>query len=453
MSSTARSPFVPHTAAEVEAMLARIGLRNLDELFEAIPADARFPAIDLPQPLSEMEAMAELRALADENKNLEHLACFLGAGAYQHYIPSIVSHVTGRSEFYTAYTPYQPEVSQGTLQSIFEYQSMICELTGMDVSNASHYDGATAAAESVIMAVSASRDKKKRIVLSPTLHPEYRETIRTYTQGMDLTFVGDQDLSTRDPNALAALVDDETACLIVQNPDFMGRIWDLEGLADQVHAHKALLVVACNPIALGLLRTPGSLDADVAIGEGQPLGIPPSYGGPGLGFFTCKREHVRRTAGRIVGQTLDTRGQTGYVITLATREQHIRRERATSNICSNQGLNALAACVYMAALGKQGLREVAALCYHKAHYAAQRIDQLPGYTVLADGPFFHEFVVRCPRPVSTVNAHLLEQDILGGLDLQPIYPSLTNCMLLCATEVNTSAQIDRLVAALQEVSA
>jgi glycine dehydrogenase subunit 1 len=365
----------------------------------------------------------------------------------------VVGHIIGRSEFYTAYTPYQPEVSQGTLQGIFEYQSMICELTGMEVSNASHYDGATAAAESVIMAVSVGRGKQRRIVLSPTLHPEYRETIRTYTQGMDLTFVGDDHLAYRDPQALAQLVDDDTACLVVQNPDFLGHIWDLQGLAERVHAHKALLVVACNPIALALLRTPGSLDADIALGEGQPLGIGLNYGGPGLGFFACKQEHVRRSAGRIVGQTVDTRGQTGYVITLATREQHIRRERATSNICSNQGLNTLAACVYMAAMGKSGLRQVAELCYHKAHYAAARIATLPGYALVDSGPFFHEFVVRCPKPVSEINALLLQKGILGGLDLATVYPELANQMLVCVTEMNSAAQIEQLIAALREVSA
>ena len=449
----ARSSYVPHTDAEIAEMLARVGAPSLDTLFSPIPSTHRYPTIDLPRPLSEMEVLAELRALADQNRDLQHLACFLGAGIYNHYIPSVVGHITGRAEFYTAYTPYQPEVSQGTLQCIFEYQTMICELTGLDVSNASHYDGATASAEAVIMAVSAGRGKQRRVVLSPTLHPEYRQTIRTYTQGMDLQLVGDDDLAHRDPHTLAALVDDETACLVVQNPDFMGRIWDLTGIAAQVHAHKALLVVVCNPISLGLLRTPGSFDADIALGEGQPLGIAPNYGGPGLGFFACKQEHVRRMAGRLVGQTTDAQGRTGYVLTLSTREQHIRRERATSNICTNQGLNALAACVYLAALGKCGLRQIAELCYHKAHYAAERIGQLPGYRLVTDGPFFHEFVVQCPRPVAEINAHLLQRDILGGYDLSAVYPELTNQMLLCVTEMNTAAQIDQLIAALGEVVA
>jgi glycine dehydrogenase subunit 1 len=453
MASVRPSPYVPHTEAEVRAMLERIGAHSIDALFEAVPAGQRFPALDLPQPLSEMEVLADLRALAARNQDAQHLACFLGAGAYNHYIPSVVGHITGRAEFYTAYTPYQPEVSQGTLQSIFEYQTMICALTGMDVSNASHYDGATAAAEAVIMAVSSGRGKQRRVVLSPGLHPEYRQTIRTYTQGMDLTIVGDDDLANRDPRALAALVDDRTACLIVQNPDFCGRIWDLEGLAEQVHAHGALLVVACNPISLGLLRAPGDCGADVALGEGQPLGIPLAFGGPYLGFFACKQEHVRRMAGRLVGQTVDDKGRTGYVLTLSTREQHIRRERATSNICTNQGLNALAACVYLAALGKRGLRQVAELCYHKAHYAARRIGALPGYRVLADGPFFHEFIVRCPRPVAEINSHLLDRGILGGLDLGTVHPGQQSEMLICVTEMNSADQIDALVTALGEVSA
>ncbi len=434
--------YVPHTDAERREMLARVGVQKVEDLFEAVPAAYRFPAIELPKPLSEPEIMAELRAMSERNDNVQDTACFLGAGAYHHYIPSIVNHVISRSEFYTAYTPYQPEMSQGTLQAIFEYQTMICELTGMEVSNASHYDGATALAEAVIMALSVARGRRRKVIMSPTVHPEYRATVHTYTQGMDLKMMGDEKLDNV-PRALVRMVDDETACLIVQNPDFLGRIYDLRGVAEAVHARGALLVVACNPISLGMLTPPGEYGADIALGEGQALGNALSFGGPYLGFFACRKEYVRRTAGRLVGQTVDRDGKTGYVLTLSTREQHIRRERATSNICTNEGLNALAAAVYMAALGRCGLAKVANLCYHKAHYAAQKIAELSKYQVDLQHPFFNEFVVRCPIPVEELNFDLLEMHgILGGYDLGRDYPELQDHMLLCVTEMNTAAEMN-----------
>ncbi len=447
--------YIPHTQAEIQEMLARIGVETVEDLFQAIPGDYRFPEVDLPAPVSEMEILAELRQMSECNHDLQHLSCFLGAGAYNHYLPSVVGHITGRSEFYTSYTPYQPEVSQGTLQSIFEYQTMICELTGMEVSNASHYDGATATAEAVIMAVSASRGRRRKVVLSPTLHPEYRQTVRTYTQGMNLTLVGDNDLSNDPstlPGPLGALIDDDTACLVVQNPDFLGRITDLTDLADVGHAHQALLVVACDPISLGLLKPPGQYGADIALGEGQPLGTPLSYGGPYLGFFACKKKLARRMAGRLVGETVDVEGRRGYVLTLSTREQHIRRERATSNICTNQGLVALAACVYMAALGKAGLSHVSRLCYQKAHYAARRIASLERYQVETGFPFFKEFVVKCPIPIDELNRQLLDYGIVGGYDLGRAYPELRQHTLLCVTEMNSAEQIDDLVEALEVIA-
>ncbi|MHB0856066.1 MAG: aminomethyl-transferring glycine dehydrogenase subunit GcvPA [Anaerolineae bacterium] len=444
--------YVPHTDAERKEMLARIGVDHIEDLFEAVPAEQRFPEINLPEPLSELEMMSELRDLSDANVDLQHAPCFLGAGAYNHFVPSVVDHVISRSEFYTAYTPYQPEVSQGTLQSLFEYQTMICALTGMDVSNASHYDGATSLAEAVIMALSAARGRRNKIVMAPTVHPEYRETARTYVQGMDVRIVGDEHLDVS-VQELVDLVDDETACLVVQNPDFLGRIHDLSAVANAVHAKKALFVVVCNPISLGMLTPPGAYGADIALGEGQPLGNGLSFGGPYLGFFTCKEEHVRRMSGRLVGQTVDVRGNTGYVLTLSTREQHIRRERATSNICTNQGLNTLAAAVYMAALGKCGLAKVASLCYHKAHYAANLIADLEDYEVHVAAPFFHEFVVRVPIPVAQLDQILLDQyGIVGGYDLGQVYPELQDHMLLCVTEMNTREQIDDLVMALSEVT-
>ena len=445
--------YVPHTDAEREAMLARIGVETVDDLFGDIPSQHLYPDIALPEPLSEPEILAELQDMSEANVDVGHTACFLGAGAYRHFIPSVVGHLVGRAEFYTAYTPYQPEISQGTLQAIFEYQSMICALTGMDVSNASHYDGATSMAEAVITALSAARGRRNRVVLSGAIHPEYRETVRTYTQTMDVELVGD-DSPDLDPMALAELVDDQTACLIVQNPDFLGRIHDIAGLADAVHAQGALLVVSCHPLALGMLKPPGDYGTDIVVGEGQSLGIPLSFGGPYLGFFACTQQLVRRMAGRLVGETVDTRGERGYVLTLSTREQHIRRERATSNICTNQGLNALAAGIYLAALGKCGIEQVAHLCYHKAHYAAQQISMLDDYGVALSRPFFNEFVVSCPTTVSEINRALLDEyNILGGYDLSLAYPEMAGQMLVCVTEMNSAGQIDRLVDALEEVAA
>ena len=333
--------YVPHTDADRTDMLAAIGVEQVEDLFHDVPAACRFPALDLPEPLSEMELMAELQAISEENLDASHFSSFLGAGAYNHYVPRIVDQIINRSEFYTAYTPYQPEISQGTLQSIFEYQSMICALTGMEVANASHYDGATSTAEAVIMALNIHRGRRKRVVLSPMVHPEYRAVVRTYTQGMGLEIVGDEDGST-DLDRLRALVDDNTACLVVQSPNFLGQIEDLEGLTDKVHAVKARLVVVTDPVSLGLLRPPGELGADIVVGEGQALGNGLNFGGPYLGIFACRQKDVRKMAGRLVGQTVDAEGKPGFVLTLATREQHIRRERATSNICTNQALCALA---------------------------------------------------------------------------------------------------------------
>jgi glycine dehydrogenase subunit 1 len=449
--------FVPHTEAERREMLDRIGVNEIEDLFQAIPASHRFPTVELPRPLSELEIVRELQHLADDNLDVGHIPCFLGAGAYHHFVPAIVDHVISRSEFYTAYTPYQAEISQGTLQAIFEYQTMICELTGMAVSNASHYDGATALAEAAIMALGATRGKRDRIVMAPTIHPEYRQVVRSYTQGMDLEFVGDDGVDHNtirtDLGALLEMVDENTACLMVQTPTFLGEILDLEGVAEAVHAKGAILVVACNPISLGMLKPPGAFDADIVLGEGQALGNGLNFGGPYLGFFACQEKYVRRMAGRLVGETVDTEGRRGYVLTLSTREQHIRRERATSNICTNQGLNALAAAVYMAGLGRCGLAQVAQLCYHKAHYAAEAISVLDGYHVDLTVPFFHEFIVRCEKPVAEINRRLLyDYDLLGGYDLSRNYPELEGHMLLCVTEMNTADEIAQLTEALEEIA-
>jgi glycine dehydrogenase subunit 1 len=447
--------FTPHTPAERDEMLRTIGVKSLEDLFQDVPADHRFPQLNLPPALTEMEASQQLQDIASYNDTAKDLICFLGAGAYYHYTPAAVDMLLRRGEFYTAYTPYQPEIAQGTLQSIFEYQSLMANLTGMDACNASHYDGATATAEAVIMAYSNFRGKRTKIVVSQAVHPQNRAVARTYTQGYeDLVFIGDG--SDVDPNAgpdaLLPLIDQQTALVIVQYPDFFGRIYDYTSLIQSAHASGALVAVVVNPTALGLLKTPGDMGADLVIGEGQSLGLPLSYGGPYLGIFATRKEFVRKVAGRLVGETLDTRGQRAFVLTLTAREQHIRRERATSNICTNVGLLALAATIYLSLLGKHGFRQVAELCYQKAHYAAQRISEIPGYSLCTDVPFFHEFMVCCPRPIEEINAHLLEHGILGGYDLSADYPSLTNHMLIAVTEMNSKEDIDTLVDVLQEVS-
>jgi glycine dehydrogenase subunit 1 len=446
--------YVPHTDAERQEMLRTIGVESLEDLFVDVPSAHRFPDLVLPEALTEMEAMSELDGIASVNETTRDLVCFLGAGAYNHYVPAVVDAVISRGEFYTAYTPYQPEISQGTLQAIFEYQSFVSALTGMEVSNASHYDGATAVAEAVSLAYAQFRGKRNKVLLSPALHPQYRQTVRTYNPDDAISFSGDDSglALEESPEALIPLIDNETALVIVQYPDFFGRIYDLTKLAQAAHDAGALLAVSVNPMALGLFTPPGAFDADIVTGEGQPLGIPLSYGGPFLGIFTTKKKYVRKMAGRLVGETVDNRGQRAYVLTLTAREQHIRRDKATSNICTNQGLIALASAAYMSLLGKHGLREVAELNYQKAHYAAQEIASLEGYELWSDQPFFNEFTVRCPHPVSKINEHLLEHGVVGGYDLGNDYPELANHMLLAVTEMNSKEEIDLLVDVLAEVS-
>jgi len=380
--------------------------------------------------------------------------CFLGAGVYNHYVPAAVDAIIRRGEFLTAYTPYQPELSQGTLQAIFEYQSNVAALTGMEVCNASHYDGATAVAEAVNMAYANFRGKRTKVILSPAVNPQYRQTVRTYTEGSPVVMIGDDPRSDlmADPNSLIPLIDADTALVVVQYPDFFGRIYDYTKLAEAAHTTGALLAVSINPIALGMFKAPGYMNADIVTGEGQPLGIPLSFGGPYLGLFATRKEYVRKMAGRLVGETVDNHGQKAYVLTLTAREQHIRREKATSNICTNQGLMALASTVYMSLLGKNGLRQVAELCFHKAHYAAASIANLPGYSIWSQAPFFDEFVIKTPAPVTEINDLLLDHDILGGYDLRQDYPELARHMLIAVTEMNTREEIDRLVTVLSEVS-
>jgi len=446
--------FISHTDSEREAMLRTIGAGKIEDLFNDVPQDFRFPRLDLPPAFTEMEALAEAQELAGANESARDLVCFLGAGAYRHYIPAAVNALISRGEFATAYTPYQPEVSQGTLQAIFEYQSLLVALTGMEVANASHYDGATACAEAAVMAYHHFRGQRKRFVLSQAVHPQYRAVLRTYMQGyagLDITGDEPEVDPFATPDSLASLIDGNTALVVVQYPDFLGRVYDLTELAKQTHAAGALLCVAINPTALGLLKTPGEFGADIVVGEGQPLGIPLSFGGPYLGLFATRKDLVRKISGRLVGESVDANGRRGYVLTLTAREQHIRREKATSNICTNQGLMALASTIYLSLLGKKGLRQVAELCYQKAHYAAEQISDIPGYKICSGAPFFHEFVVCCPHPVSDINNFLLDHEILGGYDLGMAYPALKNHMLVAVTEMNTREEIDFLVNALREV--
>jgi len=449
--------FIPHTDSEREEMLKVIGVKKLEDLFKDVPEAYRFPKLDLSPALTEMEVYSEMQDISKANENTRDLACFLGAGAYNHYIPAAVDSLLRRGEFYTAYTPYQPEISQGTLQAIFEYQSLIAMLTGMEVCNASHYDGATAVAEAGVLAYHHFREKRTRFILSLAVHPHYRETLCTYLCGypeLEIKIgVADQN-PLADPSSLTALINNNTALVVVQYPDFFGRIYEYSSLAKTVHEAGALFAVVINPIALGLLKAPGDFGADIVVGEGQPLGIPISFGGPYLGLFAARKELVRKLSGRLVGETLDSQGRRGYVLTLTAREQHIRREKATSNICTNEGLMALASTIYLSLVGKHGLKQVAELCYHKAHYAAHKIHAIPGFSVYGDTPFFHEFVVRFPDTVTVeeVNQHLLDHDILGGYDLGNDFPSLKNHMLIAVTEMNTREQIDLLAEVFKEVS-
>lgn len=444
-------PYLPVTDDNLKEMLETIGISSVRELFDVVPAKYRFPKLKLPKAASEMEILEELYGMALKNSSTGCYATFLGAGAYNHFVPSAIPYLATRGEFLTAYTPYQPEVSQGTLQAVFEYQSMVARLTGMEVVNASHYDGATSMAEAAVMAMNVSNMKRRKIVVAPSVHPQYRNVLRTYLPTENVTITGDENLQN-DLSALKGMLDKDTACLIVQNPTFFGDLLDVDGLADAVHAAGAMLVVVANPVmSLGLLTPPGEYGADIVVAEGQGLGAGLNFGGPYLGIFASKNQFVRKMPGRLIGQTVDKEGKRGYVLTLSTREQHIRREKATSNICSNQGLVALMAGMYLAYMGKQGLREVAESCYNKAHFAAKEIDKLKGYSLVTKGLFFNEFVIQCPKPVAELNEALLKKGILGGYDLEKDYPFAKNQMLVCVTEMNSRSQIDRLVAALKEL--
>ena len=448
-------PYISNTAEDQRAMLASIGLENLDELFAAIPPELRLNRpLAIPPALTEMELTAHLASLAAKNQPSGQKVCFLGAGSYDHFIPAIVDTVASRGEFYTSYTPYQPEASQGNLQVFFEYQTLITQLTGMDVSNASLYDGGSAAAEAVLMAASAT-GRHGRVVTAASVHPEYRQILATYLANLDieLVTVGTPE-GTISPEELAAAVNDKTACVLVEHPNFFGCLEDVDALAAVAHEAGALFVVSVDPISLGLLRRPGDYGADIVVAEGQSLGSPMSFGGPYLGIMACREQFVRRMPGRIAGETVDRRGKRCFVLTLQTREQHIRREKATSNICTNQGLFALRAAVYLAAQGPQGLRETAELCLRKAHYAADKLTAGGAWRRAFERPTFKEFVVRSDAGrVDDVVAQAAEAGYLAGVPLGQWYDELSDCLLVAVTERRTRAEIDGLAECLTEAMA
>ncbi|HKL99190.1 MAG TPA: aminomethyl-transferring glycine dehydrogenase subunit GcvPA [Mobilitalea sp.] len=442
--------YVPNTINEQQAMLKSIGVSSAEELFKAIPEEVRLTKpLRIPEGLPELSVRNFMTKLADKNKVFHTI--YRGCGAYNHYIPSIVKQVISKEEFVTAYTPYQAEISQGVLQSIFEYQTMICELTGMEVSNASVYDGASAAAEAIIMCRERQRSKA---IISESVNPETLETIKTYLEGTDMELVmipceeGRTDLSR-----LEQAIGSDTACVLIQQPNYFGLLEDGDAIGELLRDSNVRYIMSCNPISLGLLKTPLEYGADIAVGEGQPLGIPLSYGGPYLGFMATTTKLMRRLPGRIVGETKDARGERAYVLTLQAREQHIRREKASSNICSNQALCAMTAAVYLSTMGKKGLKQAAELSYSKAHYLADRLCELPGFEMAYQGVFFNEFVTIVTKDVDKILQSLELRGILGGYPIDNDSPvgDEGRRLIWCATEVNTKEEIDTMIQILGEV--
>lgn len=439
--------YLPHTVEDRAEMLAAIGVKDSMDLYADVPDSIRLQRpLALGEPLSESEVAGYFQKLAAANANLQEYACFLGAGAYDHFIPSTVAHVLGRSEFYTAYTQYQPEISQGYLQALWEYQSMICEITGMSVANASLYDGATAMAEAALLSCHVTR--RNEIVIARSVHPNYRTVLSTYAK--DFGFVVkevDYTDGVTALDALAKVISKNTGAVIIQNPNFFGSLEDLSELIVKTHEVGALFTAVSDPMALGILEAPGKYGADIVVGEGQPLGLAINFGGPYLGFMASTKKLMRKLPGRIIGETVDKNGKRGFVLTLQAREQHIRRDKATSNICSNEALCALAATVYLATVGKEGYTEIASQCLQKAHYAQQAL-AAKGLKRTFTAPFFQEFVIKLSGNIAEINKKLLAQGIIGGLDLGQYYPELAGNMLLCVTENRTKEQIDTLVAGL-----
>jgi glycine dehydrogenase subunit 1 len=437
-------PFIANSREDRAAMLRAVGASKVEELFDDIPAARRYPELELPKPLSEMEVLREVEAMAAKNVTSSACAWFLGAGAYDHFIPALVPALAGRGEFLTAYTPYQPEVSQGTLQAIFEYQSMAGELLGAEVMNASHYDVATALAEAVIMAHRAS-PSRPRVLVPAAIHPEYKEVMRTYLAALPVRL----EEYSGEPGA--AKLGDDVACLVASYPEFTGEIRDIVAGAEAAHAAGALFIVQADPVMCAILKSPGSLGADIVVAEGQALGNPMNYGGPFLGMMGTTERLMRKMPGRIVGEAHDHEGRTGYVLTLSAREQHIRREKAVSNICSNQGLTMLQTCIYLAAMGKVGLRAVAELCWNKAHYAAELIGKIPGFKV-ENERFFKEFTVSTPVPAEDLAERLSRKCIVPGLPLSRYDAKRKSELLVCVTEKCSKAQIELLASSLKEVA-
>ena len=437
-------PYTYNTPAQQEEMLQAIGAESVDQLFDLIPDSIKLDRpLNIPPALGELELTSHMQELARRNTDITENTCFLGAGSYDHFIPAVVDTLTARGEFYTSYTPYQPEVSQGNLQVMFEYQTLICQLTGMDVSNASLYDGGSAAVEAMLMAISITRRNSKIIVVE-SVHPEYRQIIKTY-----FATIGTEVVTVSDTSQLESALDETTAAVLVQSPNFFGSIEDIPTVAEQVHEAGALLVCSVDPISLGLLKRPGDAGVDIVVAEGQSLGTPLLYGGPYLGIMACREEFVRRLPGRLAGQTVDQNGKRCWVLTLQTREQHIRREKATSNICTNQGLFALRAAIYLSVMGPTGMRDVANLCLQKAHYAQQQLTKLDRFDPICDQPFFKEFVIRDKQ---NDIAGLLEKaedfNLLAGVNLGKWYPQLKDCLLVAVTEKRTIHEIDQLVEVL-----
>jgi len=445
--------FLPNTNADQQEMLKKIGFRSFTDLIGNIPAELLFKGdLKLPAPLSELEVSQHLTNLALKNENCEDNICFLGGGAYDHFIPAVVKHIISRSEFYTAYTPYQPEVSQGTLQAIYEFQTMICELSGMDVANASVYDGGSALAEAVLLACGYT--KRNEIIISSTVNPNYISVIKTYCHGREINIkIIDWENGITDLDKLEKQISDKTAAVVIQHPNFFGCLEEMEHLSQLTHNYGALFITSNDPISLAIIEPPGAYAADIVTGEGQSLGNPLNFGGPYLGLFAAKKELIRFMPGRIVGQTEDKNGKTGYVLTLQTREQHIRREKATSNICTNQGLNALAATVYLSLMGKVGLPKIAELCLQKSHYLSQKIKEIDGFHLKFNRPFFKEFVVEITSDglVEDILKQLLKKKIFAGIALRSFSEKLENCFLCSVTEKRTKNEMDYFVTALREL--
>jgi glycine dehydrogenase subunit 1 len=443
--------YVPNTENDRREMLKQIGVESFESLIQCIPDSVRLKEeLKLPPPLSELQLTKLLSDLSSQNKNTSQIVSFLGGGAYDHFIPAVVDHIISRSEYCTAYTPYQAEVSQGTLQTIYEFQSLICELTGMDVANASMYDGATAVAEAALLA--HAETQRNEILVAGSLNPSYKEVLFTYCGSIKLKV---KTLSSKDGlidlEGVKKNLSERIACAILQSPNFFGLIENIEEIESLTHSVGALLVLVCDPISLGILKTPGEYNADIAVGEGQAMGNNLSFGGPYLGYFACKRNLIRRMPARIVGVTTDTQGRRGFVLTLQTREQHIRREKATSNICTNQSLCALASCVYLSLLGKSGIKKVAELCLQKSHYALDEITKIGGFKKRFDAPFFKEFVVETPIPPKRIIRSLLKRNLFAGIDLSQFDRKLKNSLLVCVTEKRTKEEIDYLVDELRKL--